>query len=356
MFSNDMKSFIILNIYFLIVVDLFLLVSIYYVKISDIKKENKRKKQTLVIKPRVLAYIENEDRLCDVKKLMHSNFIKNVVIDIMLEYSQQNDKNISKKFNQLELDHTLITGLQRKVDLVSLRRLAFMRSETAYPILLQLAQSEDLDISYMSFFGLSLIDLTKEKKETVIKELVICDMEADRKVELLGRFELLFDEWLELLEKEETTEGKDIFLRNIMQKDEIRSQNKAGRLRKFLKDEMEVKIAAILAICSSKDERFIDELIDVYEKEERWEIRVAVAKGISNFKYERVKHILLKMTKDREWWVRYNAIKSIVSMGEEGVFTLIDLSLDDDKNISELAYYFLNSNKDVYNTVKDIRV
>ena len=356
MFSNDIKSFIILNIYLLIVVDVFLLVSIYYVIMKDLKKEYKRKKQTLIIKPRVLDYIENEDMLYDVKKLIHSHFIKNIVIDIMLDYSQENDKNISNKFSQLELDRTLINRLQSKVDLESLRKLSFMRSETAYPILLQLALSDDLDVSHMSFIGLSLIDLTWEKKETIIKELVICDMEADRKIELLGRFELALEKWLELLEKEETAEGKVIFIKNITQKDEIRNQKVADRLFKFLKDEKEVRIAAVLALCSSKNEKFIDDLVDVYEKEESWEIRVAVAKGISNFNYERVKHILLKMTKDSEWWVRYNAIKSIVSMGAEGVFTLIDLSLDEDKNISELAYYFLNSNKDVYNTVKDIRV
>lgn len=61
------------------------------------------------------------------------------------------------------------------------------------------------------------------------------------------------------------------------------------------------------------------------------------------------------MTKDTEWWVRYDAMKSIIAMGDEGLFSLIDLSLEvKDRNISDLAYYFLNANTDVYNTVKNI--
>ena len=84
---------------------------------------------------------------------------------------------------------------------------------------------------------------------------------------------------------------------------------------------------------------------------------MAVAKGLSSFPFPRVKETLLKMTRDEQWWVRFNAIKSIVAMGEEGVFTLIDLSLDKtDSRIADLAYYFLNANADVYNVVKNIEV
>ena len=209
----------------------------------------------------------------------------------------------------------------------------------------------------MSFFGLSLIDLPMDKKEIAIKKLIISNIVRDRIIEILSRYNLKFEEWLELLEKEETIEGKVIFIKNIMTKEEIKNEKNSDKLQKFLKDEKEIKIAAILALCSSKNEKYIDELIKVYENEENWEVRVAVAKGLSNFNIEPVKDILLKMTKDKEWWVRYNAVKSIVAMGEEGLFTLIDLSLEkEDKNVSDLAYYFLNSNKDVYNTVKNIEV
>ena len=357
MFSNNMKSFIILNIYFLIIVDIALMISIYYQIINDKVKNYKYEKALINLKPKVLDYIKDEEKLLEVQKLLKTNYVKNVVTDIMVDYCEENNVDINKKFINLKLDFMLIKKIQRKVRIVYLRKIVFMRVASAYNILIELAESEDLDISYMSFWGLSLIELPTDKIEITIKKLVASNIVRDRIIEILSRYNLKFEEWLELLEKEETIEGKIIFIKNIMPKEEIKDEKNSDRLRKFLNDEKEVKIAAILTLSNSKNEKYIDELIKVYENEENWEVRVAVAKGFSNFKLARVKDTLLKMTKDKEWWVRYDAIKSIVAMGDEGLFTLIDLSLEvEDKNVADLAYYFLNSNKDVYNTVKNIEV
>jgi hypothetical protein len=357
MFSNNIKSFIMLNIYLLIIVDIALLIAIYYEIIKDKVKNRKYEKVMNLLKPKVLAYIENEDNLPEAKKVLKDNFTKKVVIDIMVDYCEENNVDISKKFIALKLDTILIKKIQRNASIVYVKKLAFMRVETAYSTLLELTQEEDLDVSYMSFFGLSLIKLPKDKTEMAIKKLVTSSIISDRIIEILSRYNLEFEEWLQLLEKEETIEGKVIFIKNIMIKEEMKIQNNSDRLEKFLKGETEVKIATINALCSTKNEKYIDELIKIYENEENWQVRVAVAKGFSNFKIERVKDILLKMTKDKEWWVRYNAVKSIVAMGEEGLFTLIDLSLEkEDKKVSDLAYYFLNSNKNVYNIVKNLEV
>lgn len=357
MFSNNIKSFILLNIYFLTVINIILLIAIYYQIIVGKVRTKKYKRSLNYLKPKVLAYIENEEELLEVQSLLKNSFTKNVVIDIMVDYCEETNIDISRKFIALKLHILLIKKIKRKVSIVYVRKIAFMRVETAYDTLIELAESEDLDISYMSFFALSLIDLPKEKTEIAIKKLVISDIISDRIIEILSRYNLKFEEWLELLDKEETTYGKVIFIKNIMIKEEIKNEINSDRLQKFTKDKKEVKIAAILALCSSKNEKYIDELIKVYENEENWEVRVTVAKGLSSFPMVHVKDILLKMTKDKQWWVRYNAVKSIVAMGEEGLYTLIDLSLEkEDKNVADLAYYFLNSNKDVYNTVKNIEV
>lgn len=357
MFSNNIKSFIMLNIYLLIIVDIALLLAIYYEIIKDKVKNRKYEKVMDLLKPKILAYIENEDNLPEVEKALKGNFTKKVAIEIMVDYSEENNIDISSKFIVLKLDTILIKKIKRSASIVYVKKLAFMRVETAYPTLLELSQSEDLDISYMSFFGLSLIKLQEDKTEVAIKKLVTSSIISDRIIEILSRYNLEFEEWLQLLEKEETIEGKVIFIKNIMIKEELKEQNNSDRLAKFLNDEKEVKISAINALCSTKNEKYIDELIKIYENEENWQVRVAVAKGFSSFNIERVKDILLKMTKDKEWWVRYNAVKSIVAMGEEGLFTLIDLSLEkEDKKVSDLAYYFLNSNKNVYNIVKNLEV
>jgi len=357
MFSNNIKSFIVLNIYVLIIVNTVLLLAIYYEILKDKVKTKLYEKVSVNLKPKVLSCIKNEQECLEIQKLINTNFKKSVVIDIMVEYCEENNADISEKFTGLKLDFILIKRIKRKVRIVDLKRLIFMRVPASYDVLLKLTLSEDLDISYMSFFGLSLIKLPMDKTEIVINKLVISGIARDRIIEILSRYNLKFEEWLELLEKEETVEGKVIFINNMMPKEEIKNEQNSDRLQKFLVYEKEVKIATILALCNSKNEKYIDELMRVYENEESWEVRVAIAKGLSSFNIEVVKDMLLKMTKDVEWWVRYNAVKSIVTMGEEGLYTLIDLSLDkEDKIVSDLAYYFLNSNDHVYNIVKNLEV
>lgn len=357
MFSNNIKSLIILNIYFLVVTDILLLLGIYYEIIKD-KVKNKHYIRVLNdLKPKVLAYINNEDELVELNKSLKTYFKRNVAMDLMLEHSEKNNIDISNKFINLQLDSMLVKKIKRKVSYESLRKLAFMRVGSSYETLLKLAMSKDLNISYISFYGLSLIKLPSDKKELVITKIITSAIISDRIIEVLNQFDLQFSKWLELLEKEDSVLGKVVFIKNIMTKGELKDEKNSDRILKFLKDETEVKIAAILALCKSGNVKYIGELVKVYNGEENWQVRVAIAKGLCNFKFEHVKEILLKMTKDKEWWVRYNAIRSIVAMGNEGLFSLIDLSLDDnDDSLADLAYYFLNSKKEVYDIVKDIRV
>ncbi|WP_207655373.1 HEAT repeat domain-containing protein [Clostridium vincentii] len=350
-----MKSFIIINIYFLISINIILLFAIYYQTIKDEVKNKWYEKVISNLKPKVLDYIENEYKGAKLKEILKKDFCKNKAIDIMLDYSEKNDLDINKKFTDLDLDSFIIKKIQKKVSIVYVRKLAFMKVETAYNRLLETSSSQDLDISYMSFIGLSMMNISLQKKIIVIRKLLFSNIHSDRIIEILNKFELSFGQWLELLEEEESAEGKVVFIKNINQKQEIKIEENCDRLLKFLKDEKEIKIATILAISNSKNEKYIDELISIYENNKNWEVRVAVAKGLSNFNFQNVHETLLKMTRDKEWWIRFNAVKSIISMGEEGIFALIDLSLEsEDKNISELAYSFLSSNKDVYNIVNKI--
>ncbi|MEA4827018.1 MAG: HEAT repeat domain-containing protein [Clostridium sp.] len=357
MFSSNIKSFIFFNIYFLIVVDIFLLLGIYFEIIKNKVRTKHYEKAYEKLKSKILDYIKNEDKILEIQQLLNKDFNKNVAIDIMVNYSQENDVDISEKFIKLNLDRFIIDKIREKAKIDYIKKLSFMRVETAYDTLLKLSSSEDLDISYISFFGLSMINNEKWKKEIVIKKLIYSNILSDRIIEILNRFQLSFEHWLELLEKEESTNGKVIFIKTITPKEEMKKVENSDRLLKFLDDQVEVKISTILALCNSKNDKYVDKLKDIYESEENWQVRVIIAKGFRNFKFDKVKDVLLKMTKDKEWWVRYNALKSIVAMGEEGVFTLIDLSLEkEDKNISDLAYYFLNSNREVYNIVKNIEV
>lgn len=357
MFSNTIKSFIILNIYFLIAVNVLMIIAIYLSVGKDRLKEKKYEKAIHRLKPIVMGYIEDDNKISEVKKAKKNDFDSSVVIDIMVEYSELHDADISSKFEALDLDKFIIRKIQRRESIVHIRKLAFMRVKSSYNVFLKLADSDDMDIRYMSLFALSLIRLPRAEKKIVIKKMIESNIVDDRIIEILSKVIISFEGWLELLENEETVKGRRIFIKNLLLKNELKDEKNTDRLLKYLKDDSEVRIAAIQVLSHSGNEKYVDNLIEVYEIDEIWQVRVAVAKGLSNFKLDKTKDILLKMTKDKEWWVRYNAIKSIVARGYEGLFTLIDLSLEvEDKHVSDLAYYFLNSNKEVYDTVKNIEV
>ena len=169
MISFNFKSFVILNIYVLIIVDLALLIAVYFTIIKDKIKTKRYYKASIYLTPKVLNFIETEDNLSEIENLVKQDFFKTVITDIMVDYTEKNSTNISELFIKLRLDTCLIKKLHRVTNISDLRKLASMRVENAYDILLELAVSDKLDISFMSFLGLALIDLPKDKKETAIK-------------------------------------------------------------------------------------------------------------------------------------------------------------------------------------------
>jgi hypothetical protein len=352
---DKIQTLVILNIIVLLFIIVLILIVIYYQTIRDQMYLKKYQTTTDEIKPMVLKTVENRFYLPELQSLLNTRFKRTVAMNILIEYSEKRDVDLSILFIQLKMDMPLIQKLSKRTNMKHLKKLVLMRVNSAYDILHKLASSENLDISYISYFGLALMDLPMDQKEQVIQSLIQSNIVSDRIVEILSKFKMGFLKWMELLLNETTSIGKTIYMKNIMTKDEILHENYTDCILPFLNDEREIKIAAINIISNSENEKYLKNLIQLYENEVDWQVRVAVTKGLRKFRFSLVKDILLKMTGDTQWWVRYNAIKSIVAMGEEGIYTLIDLTLDvKNKSVSDLAYYFLNSNRDVYNIVKGI--
>lgn len=355
MFSNNIQAFILFNIYVLIVVDIGILVTIYYLIVKTKLVQKRYSKARSELEPLICKYIQEHRNLRELKAKVNNSYRKVVAIDIINEYSENSDKDNSEIIKELKLDLFLINKINRKPNIKNLRKLAFMKISSSYEVLLKYTNSEDLDIKYTCYFGLVMLKVEIEKKHHIIHKLVKSDILSDRIIEILNRVDLDFEQWLNLLETEDSEIGKVIFLKILSGREELTAEKYSDRLVKFINDTKEVKIAAIEAICSSKNEKYIDDLYAIFKEEKQWEVRVAITKGMSNFDSILIKDKLLYMIKDEQWWVRFNAAKVISLMGEEGIYTLIDLSIDkSDENVSALAYYFLNSNKDIYETVKDI--
>lgn len=349
----DLQTFILSNIYVLLIVNIGLLLTIYIrifkSRIREKMNNNIRAELSLAI----AHYLVNRN-FNDLKLIVKNKNRKLIAIDIINEQSEStNDRR--ELITKLELDTFLIHLTKRKENLNYLRKLAFMKVPTAYDVLLHHTHSSDIEVQYISFFGLLLMDIQNIRKYHIVHQLIKTNIYSDRIIEILEKSNLHIEDWIELLENEDSDIGKIIILKILAEQEEIVMQQYSDRILKYLDAAKEIKIAAITALCSSKNEEYLEKLYDLYMKEDMWEVRATITKGMVNFDAKRTKEMLLLMIKDKEWWVRFNAARTISLMGEEGIYTLIDLSIDkSNENTAALAYYFLNSNKDIYETVKKL--
>lgn len=353
MSSDQMHTFILLNILVLMILLAMILVLIYGVIIITRIKEVRTGKQKRELQTALSEYMDHTIYIEQVKAALHGRYRKLLAVDILNEMSAKKD--VMNVITDLQLDLFLKQLVRRKPSLKYLKRLSLMKVPSAYEELLSCANSKDIDRDYICYMGLAQMEVEVDKKYVIVKRILQSELFPDRIIEILNYMKLDMDDWLILLEQEERDSGKSILLKLIAGKEEIRIRRYAVELLAYLSGEKEVKIAAVTALCNSRIEEYANRLYKLYQVEEDAEVRAVMARGMSNFEFHIVKDQLLAMAKDEDWRVRFNAIKSISFMGEEGVFELINLSIDmDNPDTSALAYYFLNSSRDIYNTVKRI--
>jgi hypothetical protein len=346
-------SFIVLNIYLLLAVNMIML-SVIFISVSKDKLESYRYNKTYKsLKPLVHRHIEKGDNLRRIKTKSRGKYRFKIVLDMMLEYAKENNVEIIDKFESLGCVDYLIKKGKRGIDLDIIKAFSIIKSPKAYDTLICWTNSEDFEEKYMSFYALSLLRLEEDRIKNVIDKLVNSSVVRDRQIEIINNFNLSIDKYISLLEEQETEIGKVVLLRVIKSKKEIMEVQYSEKIVKYLDMEKEIKIAAVLTLASSMNVKYLPLLVKTYQCEDRWEIRAAVAKALINFKSENILELLKIMIYDEAWWVRTNALETLAQLGTEGIHILVDLSLDvTNEKVASLAYHLLNSNKNVYETVK----
>ena len=355
MVSNRVIDFIVLNIYILLA-GIVLIVSFIYISILvNFIKKNRYDKTYNLLKTDVMKFIKKDSKLEKMQQVLTDKYKKNIAIDIMLHYSKRNNVNISCKFEKAGFHLILIEKMKKKNSLKLIKDIAQMQSVETYDILKSATTSSDFEIKYMSFYALSKLELNEIQLKEMTSLLIKSEIMRDRIIEIVFNLNLTFNQYMNLLYEQETELGKLVFMRVVQEKQEIQQEQNSDRIIRFLEDSKEVKISAISLLSRSKNEKYIDIFVELFQTEKEWEVRSEIAKGLRNIKGKRTIEALKDMVYDSAWWVKFNAIESLIYMGIDGVNLLIDLSLDsENKKISDLAYYFLNANKEVYNTIRKI--
>ena len=306
--------------------------------------------------PYVEAYIKDENkysrRLHHIKKKLE----RQVILEILLTYSKDNHISIVDKFEELGYIDELIHNAQKSLNLELIKTLGLIKSKKSFEVLKNALNTDDYEVQYHSYYAISLLALDKEQVKTYISSLLSSGMIRDRVIEMIINLTLSTEAYFDLLKEEQTEQGKVIFLRVLENKLDLYDEEISDQLVKFLSGAKEVKIAAVVTLASTSNNKYFNLLRALYDQEEAWEVRAAIAKSIDKLSHPEDIVLLKKMIYDPNWWVRFNTAQVLAKKGVEGIDALIDISLTGKEDaISDLAYYILNSNQSVNKTIIELK-
>lgn len=356
MFSNTTISIVILSIYLLVFINCIIVFIIFYRLFSD--KLSRKRYQRVYNKlfPYINNYIDNEKDYFLLKPLIRNRFSKNITEEIMINYAKEKHIDISKKFERLDFVKKNISSAKKELSLNLIKKLGIMRSKEAFCILYEGTKSDDFEIKYMSYYSLSLLELKQQQLDQIIDSLLKSDVVRDRMIEILNNLNLQTQQYIDFLKKQNTEIGKVVFLRVLAYREDICEEKYSNIIASYIEDSKEVRLSTVLTLANTKKDKYLPSLVDLYEREDEWEVRAAIAKSMKNYSSDIVIEFLKRMSIDEAWWVRFNATEVLTKMGYDGIYALIELFLSDDENISELSYSLLNSNQNIYQRIKNIEI
>jgi len=351
----------------LICIYLLLLINgtIFLTTINMKRKENKwrknYKKMYDLLEPNLIAYMNR--RKPPLKELFYNG--NELRTDVITTLIKTNAYSTSMSESQAFEDLGYVTGVveeaEKKITLKRIKQLGDMGSPDAFKILLKATSKDDFEIVYQSCYALSLLPMKEKEAEKYVEVLLSTNILRDRMIEMLKNLSLSLEVYWNLLKSRDTELGKVILIRAIEDRFHEANLSMMKVVTGFLKDPQstkEIRIAAVVAMAASKNEKHLQVLINHYPEEKDWEVRAAVAKALNNYTEEisiDTIPILKQMMYDSSWWVRFNASEVLARKGEEGINALVDISLNsDDKDASDLAFSILDANPYVNKNLQNL--
>lgn len=345
---------VILIIYVLLIVDASIMLITIYIKLSYFKHQRKYN----LVSEKLLPILNSGDEMNDIiEQIKDIQTYKNkkLIFECLTDFSIIYNKSFREVFASLGYTDTLLKQSEKKLTPENVKWFGLMNIPESIPILLEGTKNKDFELSFHCYQSLAKIDMSKEARLYFLERLFNSNNLRDRMIEMILDMKLSTKEYLELLEHQETELAKTVMLRVLALKiDSYTPQELVDKLLPYLEDTKEVKIGSITAIANSKNSVYFEPLKTLYFKETFWEVRSAIAKAMHSFSHEDEIMLLKQMTKDENWWVRFNASEVLSRKGKEGVNALIDISLDtEDEEASKLAFSFLDTNKNIHDTVTE---
>lgn len=323
-----MEKYVYISIIFFSMIIFLLYVYIMFEKISEAYRNNRIKKYSQEVEP-YIDFILNEIKegkgevsaaLDNVKEACTDRVKREVLEDKILHCFEKYDKESSQKLTELcrytgiiqhEIKNLKNTNYFKKA--LAAKRLGEFRSSEAVQALLDEIKVRNNDVVYNILSALGKIG----NETAFIKAFESIDpavsLSERSLIEIVDDFEgdknNIFRHMIN---------SNNSFIACVFIKSAGNSKNASlsVEISKYLcNDNKELRIAAVKAIGSIADEKYIDDIIALL-KDSEWEVRALAAKALNNFTDKKVLVPLRKALSDPQWHVRYNAATAILNHKE----------------------------------------
>ncbi len=346
---------VILIIYVLLVIDIAIFAITLYIKLSDDYHARRYSRMYKKLTPIIGTCTDISDtskKIAALKTFWNTA----IIFEVLTNFSIEQQKSCKELFTVLGYTDEILKRAKKELTPKDVKWFGLIQIEEAIPLLFNAAQSKDFELSFHCYQSLAKIPMNLEDRLNYLTLLFKSNNLRDRMIEMLLEMKLSTEEYLNLLEHQVTELSKTVILRvlaaKIMPSTEVALTD---RLLPFLEDTKEVKIGSIVAIAKSENSIYFERFEMLYYIEEHWEVRAAIAKAMNSFSHENEILLLKQMTKDSNWWVRFNASEVLSRKGRDGVNALIDVSLDhENEDASKLAFSFLDTNKNIHTTITEV--
>lgn len=346
---------VILIIYVLLVIDIAIFAITLYIKLSDDYHARRYSRMYKKLTPIIGTCTDISDTSKKISALK-TFWNTAIIFEVLTNFSIEQQKSCKELFTVLGYTDEILKRAKKELTPKDVKWFGLIQIEEAIPLLFNAAQSKDFELSFHCYQSLAKIPMNLEDRLNYLNLLFKSNNLRDRMIEMLLEMKLSTEEYLDLLEHQVTELSKTVILRvlaaKIMPSTEV---SLTDRLLPFLEDTKEVKIGSIVAIAKSENSIYFERFEMLYYIEEHWEVRAAIAKAMNSFSHENEILLLKQMTKDSNWWVRFNASEVLSRKGRDGVNALIDISLDhENEDASKLAFSFLDTNKNIHTTITEV--
>lgn len=256
-------------------------------ELDKLKVICKSKRKREVIEERLLYYFENFKGEFLPKLISMCEYIG------MVQYEMKNLENRDKFKKAL-----------------AARRLGEFRSKKSIDKLLREFKVMSLDVKYNILLALAKIGEEKAFIEAFNNMDSVVILSERSLIEIVDSFEGNKEKIYKYMINSNNSFIASVFIKSAGNYKNISLSSEISK--HLLSEEKELRIAAVKAIGSIRDEKYLDTIIGFLDDVE-WEVRAVTARALGNFASEKILMPLVKSLSDSQWYVRFNAATSILN-------------------------------------------